>query len=186
MRGVQSGYTLVGLAMLMVVVGIVALTVLPSVLGKLQTRSVYRQAAVLDGLRDTVLGFAMEQCRLPTQDELLQYAPHHGLGGRSAYVLATGPELTTEKALNGMAATTATDLSLTVPVQGGVQQQRDLAFLVFGTGTNRCRDLESSGTEYTARVPGERFQRDGRTHVYDDLVRYVTLEALCNKTGCCR
>ncbi len=181
-----GGYTLVGMAMLLLVAGIIVLTVLPPVVGKLKTQALYQEKTAVLGVRDTVLGFAMENCRLPTQDELLACAPQYGLGGRTGYVFATTPGLTESFALKSLNAAAETDLTMRVPVQDGLERQENLVFLVYGTGLNRRKDLEADGTEYRARVLGEHFELDGRTHVYDDLVRYVTLQALCDKTGCCR
>lgn len=181
-----SGYTLVGLAMMMLVAGVVVLTILPPVIGKLKTQALQKEKAGVLGLRDTVLGFAMDTCRLPTLEELQAVAPQYGLTVRTGYILPATPVLTTPSALAAVGAATETDLALLVPVQAGDERRENLAFLIYGTGLNRCRDLEAVGTEYRARVPGECFELDGNAHVYDDLVRGVTLQALCSKTGCCR
>ncbi len=186
MKENAAGYTLVGLAMVLLVAGVIVLTVLPPVVGNLKTRALYTEKSAILGLRDTVLGFAMENCRLPTQNELQACAPQYGLGERTGYVVATSPVLTDASALKSLKAEAGTDLALRVPVQDGFEANVNLAFFVYTTGLNRREDLESEGMEYRIRVPGERFELDGQVHVYDDLVRYVTLEALCDKTGCCQ
>lgn len=181
-----SGYALVTLAMMLLVIGISLLALLPPVLGKLKTQALLQEKKDVLGLRDTVLGFAMDNCRLPTTDELQVVAPQYGLDSRTGYILAPSPVLTAASALGSVDSDAATELTLLVPAMDGVERYGNLAFMVYGTGLNRRKDLDTDGTECQARVSGERYEKDGKIRVYDDIVRGVTLQALCSKTGCCR
>ncbi len=174
------------MAMLLLVSGIVALTIFPPVLDRLKSRALQQQKNMVLGLRNTVLGFAMDNCRLPTREELKNAAPHYELDQRTVYVLPDSPELTSTACLKTLDADADTDLSLLAPVQEGEERIDNLAFIVLGTGLNHTQDLEAMEGAYVMRVPGERFEQDGSVRVYDDLVRAVTLESLCKKTGCCK
>ena len=185
----KKGFTLIGIAIIMIILGIL-LTLSISIMGvSVKKTKCAKSRKIVNEAKKTIVGFTIENMRLPSTDEFPNIVRDTDAWGRKLIYI---PDDATIK-YNG--STSRADLTGTgtniccgpTPIDLAVEDKTkgnftDVAFVVLSTGENGKQDTTFSnknmgGTLYyvaTIEKPGE---------TYDDIVEYMTLTDLRARTG---
>ncbi|MGE4299423.1 MAG: hypothetical protein AB7E47_15510 [Desulfovibrionaceae bacterium] len=165
-----AGFTLVEIAFVVVIVGMILAAVMPRVIKSIQKDFLKTEKTQLRAARDEIVGYVVgNDCKLPTA------ISGHTVGSWSETFGYDYPP-----ALSGVDLTTVTSTGVDVSIGG--RTVSDVAFLVYSPGRNKVVDLSSSTSNGTTTytVQGYDEQSASSTGNFDDIVDYVTLSYLKN------
>ena len=179
-RAPLDGFSLIEMAMLLIIIGLIASAVIPRVVKKTE-QEVFREGkGQTRSLRDEIVGFAVENCYLPDNASADMARMHKGSRwtGKTRYrpnthFLQSYLATQAPKTINSVSPE-----SLLVRTPDG--QSSPIAFILVSPGKNGAieTDLSSSPVEI------KQYQESG-ANTYDDVVDYVTVDHLrAMTTGC--
>ncbi len=177
----DHGFSLIEMAMLMVVVGLIAAAVIPKVLSRVN-REVNKEAKTSTRtLRDEVIGFAIAHCYLPDQNDFSALGHKQGRFGEQL-IYRPAQELTQ----SGLSTSGLTLNSATSNTRiRGVNQP--IAFFTVSAGQNRQFEAHS-GADYTntnnATTANPLALPPLGAGGFDDILDYVTLPYLQSMVSC--
>ncbi|WP_457572463.1 hypothetical protein [Desulfovulcanus sp.] len=202
-----SGFTLVEMAIIVIIVGIVVASIVPRMFTKIQKNKIKEAKQIVRAARDEIIGLAIMNAT--DTDAQLRYLPQNSTGytvpddvghrldpwGNPLlyYVAynATNATLANEnsticKFSNATNATTMSVITL------NDKHQPNVAFIVLSKGPNFHEDLRFNGTGinavgntgYSQYVAQNGSVSVNATMNFDDIVEFVTLDYLKEKVGC--
>ncbi|NGZ06430.1 MAG: hypothetical protein G8237_08740 [Magnetococcales bacterium] len=181
----SAGFSLIGMALFLTVLGVVISTALILLLPDLERVGRMVTVANLRADKNALLGFAARQRRLPDVSEFATLVPNSLDGYRNPIQYAYDGRLTGRDALCGFS-----DTLMAVADQGNV------AFVIWSSGRNGRVNRLSSGepdkrsgvVEGVVRFPNPPFSNqntpDDSSDDWDDLLEWVTLDVLQQRAGC--
>ncbi len=160
--GMKHGFSLIEMAMVLVVLGILATLIVPPITTVVQREKITQAKGSLRSVKDEIIGYAMLRRSLPTSLSVT---------GRTTDAWKNAYRYWPDAFLTGHDICQASDSSLTtIPnlvVKGG--KTNATAFVLSSDGPNRVRDiLPTGGTLVPTDISAPK----------DDLVDYVTLNQL--------
>ena len=185
----NKGFTLIGIAIIIIILGIL-LTLSVSIMGvSVKKTKCAKSRKIVNEAKKTIVGFTIENMRLPSTDEFSNIVRDTDAWGRKLIYIPDNATIeyngsTSRADLTGTGTNiccgpTPIDLAVEDKTKGNFT---DVAFVVLSTGENGKQDTTFSnknmgGTNYyvaTIEKPGE---------TYDDIVEYMTLIDLRARTG---
>ncbi len=179
-RAPLEGFSLIEMAMLLIIIGLIASAVIPRVVKKTE-QEVFREGkGQTRSLRDEIVGFAVENCYLPNNASADMARMHKGsrwsgstryrpnLNFLQSYIATQAP-----KTINSVSPE-----NLLVRTQDG--QSSPIAFILVSPGKNGAIETDLSASPVVIK----QYQESG-ANTYDDVVDYVTVDHLrAMTTGC--
>ncbi len=197
MRGRERGLTLIELAIVLVIVGIL-IGMGASIVGILVKRAKYNESVeVVNSAVQGIIGFATSSRRLPTDSELSSAVrtTRDSYGRDIAYIYDS--DLTTSSTY-GFCGLTSTDITVRVCADAScssvVQTINNVAFVVVSgdgnynnqtAGTQAITSATTINVYLQGIVVNDGYPGDVNvTEAYDDIVRWVSLSELQSEQGC--
>ncbi|MBG0775658.1 MAG: prepilin-type N-terminal cleavage/methylation domain-containing protein [Desulfovibrionaceae bacterium] len=171
------GFSLIEMAVILVILGLVLATVLPRVVETMQEEIAKGERTDVQAVRDEVVGYAIDNCALPDDLEALKdYSAHAAAKfGGEIYYYVDGNLTKTARDTNGTTIDNTSDGAFTVS-KGG-ESTDDVAFIVASKGRNKSVDTTLAANTLT--VPAY------EKNVSDDMVAFATLSYLKGVTANC-
>jgi prepilin-type N-terminal cleavage/methylation domain-containing protein len=206
----DSGFTLVEMAVVVIIVGIVVASIVPRMFTKIQKDKIKEGKQIVRAARDEILGLAIMNAT--DVDAQMRYLPLNSTNAAGEYTAPEdvvhrldpwGNELLYYVAYNATDATLANENSTickfsnsTNATTMGVvtfngKHQDNVAFIVVSKGPNFHEDLTFNSTTFkkVGKDGYSEYADDGSVPVdatleFDDIVEFVTLDYLKEKMGC--
>lgn len=190
----KRGFTLIEMAVVLVIVGLVLATTLPLLTERIAKQKATKGVQGLNILKQEIIGFAIANARLPTSVELQNFSGYEDVWDNPvAYYPATGLDSTTISP-----SLTTTDLTLRRTGSTGSDDFTDQAFIIASRGPNVNLQIDEDadpGTDIVVETyaPGyASFESVDnvntsndigslRLEPFDDVVDYVSLAFLQSK-----
>lgn len=189
----QRAFTLIEMALILILFGVILSTTLPKLFSKLSTDKVKKSKETISVARDELLGYAQVNGRLPVEDGTGTVpAVPSGQGIRSVsdswgspitYVLpaanATGGTLT------GSDICDLADTGMTITAPGATTE--NVAFIVASKGLNTRNDVSGVVLGGSTALTQLAFGADSTVNAgeqFDDVVQFVTLDYLKSLLDC--
>jgi len=185
-----NGFTLIEMALILILFGVILSTTLPKMLSDIKTDTARKSKNSVQEARDEIIGYALANNQLPAADggaspvvPTTIKSRFDAWGQGITYILpnvnATNGALWT----NDICAHAETNLSITTP--GGTTDE--VAFVVASKGMDQQGDVvyDAAGTSGTARtVTTQAFGAGAPPDEFDDIAEFVTFEYLKNQFSC--
>lgn len=174
------GFSLIEMAVLLVVVGLVASAVIPRIIKKTEQEVFRENKALARTIRDEIIGFAAEKCYLPADTNDLKQYRH--LGDRMTGNLTFRPA--TELTQAGLAGQPLTKVTTTLRVNvNGATLGDPIAFVVASPGKNG--KFEDRANIMSGNPVILKDYREDGANAFDDVIDFVTLQYLQSMTTGC-
>ncbi|WP_461210039.1 type II secretion system protein [Desulfocurvus sp. DL9XJH121] len=159
-RDARTGFSLIEMAVIMVIVGIVVATIMPRILGSVGKDKARKAKFGLQETRDEIIGYAAVHGNLPAPDtttvpgQILVPADLIGhntdpWGERIHYIVAKNSSDEFLYAVNVNQGSNATQLDVEQHPDSNdstvLSSTTDVAFILFSTGADRTQDVDDSG-----------------------------------------
>ncbi len=197
---IKSGFTLVEMAVIIVIVGLVVMTILPTMFGTIKKEKIKEARKIVETAREEIMGLTM----MNSTDHPLYYLPSNSTDNKTGepsvpeslahskdpwgnpllyYVAcnATGESLGNNTSGNWTSICEFTNSTLNVVDYVG-HNATGIAFIVVSRGPNQRLDIEFNGSgvnNYTDYITNH--NETNATFYFDDIAKFVTLDYLKNK-----
>ncbi len=181
------GFSLIEIAIIMVIIGLVIATTLPLVNKQLQTDISRSSKKILRSAREEIIGYAMSNCALPEDDNATAFGHIEGRL-RSAIRYRPARGLTWDDDIDDtyLSLNNATREVTGIPIETADGDTVYAAFVVADYGKNRSWDGTDNYTYDSGQADSGREVRLERlSEAFDDIVDYVLLDELAKYTPRC-
>ncbi len=196
----HSGFGLIEMAIIMVIVGVLIATIMPRILGGIATDKAKQAKFSLEEVRDEIIGYATINNKLPTPatdatsgDSIVPSNivthPFDAWGNTIRYIVAK--DSGTGNSLDNMKISSANGTQVDVvdrPYDTGTitNTTNDVAFIVYSLGADMTLDNSNGVANGIGTFTEYPFEADtdgpgGGANTNDDLVEYVILDYLQTK-----
>lgn len=195
MRKTGRGFTLIEMAIVLVIVGLILATTMPLLTERIARDKAAKGSRNVNTLKQEIIGYAMIEGHLPTADYVTDNfsGAEDAWGNPVAYYAATSLPAAAGSG-NTISGATSTDLKLIRTVSGPTSTTyQNMAFILASIGPNNNAEAAWNDSSVSHSGDGdagytgefEYFDRGGyglqAGFYYDDIVEYVTLEYLQTK-----
>ncbi len=181
-RSSRRGFSLVQMAGLLMVVGVIISTVVPALMSRIQKDKAQLGLQTIRSVRDEIIGFAITNSTHYLPQTLSSLSVSTDPWGNSwKYIVAHNNATGTSLSASDVSSATHTDLQVK---DRSIQTVSDVAFIIISYGPNLLMDANYDGLVYpgntgtvTLYSPGQRYTNGTN----DDQVEIVTLSYLKSK-----
>ena len=193
MQRTKRGFTLIEMAIVLVIVGLILATTLPLLTERIAKDKVTKGARTVNTLKQEIIGYSMLEGHLPTTDYVAaNFSGAEDVWGKSVHYYPADGLSGPDGSGNTLSAGTSS-LTLTRTTSTGTDTYSGMAFIIVSEGQNMSTEVDTSGLtadavgdplsiaiEYTGDI--KFYSRGGYTPTggesYDDIVEYVSLPYL--------
>ncbi|MGM0611443.1 MAG: type II secretion system protein, partial [Thermodesulfobacteriota bacterium] len=166
----KKGFTLIEMAIVLVVIGLIVGTIVPLLVTQTETAKLKQGKEKLRAIRDEVIGYAYQHNkRLPDLAEFENLGHSRDLWGDDYFFYRVASDLTT---MNICDAKDNSTMDLRLP-----DGDKKVAFVVSSKGPNFVQQINDNGSMVKVYPVGS----DVNNREFDDLYEYVTLGHLQSK-----
>lgn len=183
----SSGFTLIEMAIVVILIGALAGAIIPRLVASIPERKAKESRNLVKQARDEIIGLALQDSEyklVSTANFAGKIATRRDAWGQPLqYVIAADAD--TGNTLDSISPCKVEHTTLSVVTPGG-NRVNDIAYIVYSTGPNTADDANmvttSGNNEFRHQSLGSASITTGRE--YDEIVEYVTLDYLDNTFVC--
>ena len=194
MQRTKRGFTLIEMAIVLVIVGLILATTLPLLTERIAKDMVTKGARTVNTLKQELIGYAMLEGHLPTTDYVADnFSGAEDVWGNSVHYYPADGLTGAPGSGNTLDAAASSSLTLTKTTASLTETYSNMAYILVSEGQNMSTEVDLTGL--TPDVPGDPlttpieytgdivfYTRGGYTPAggerYDDIVEYVSLPYL--------
>lgn len=176
----NKGFTLIEMAIVIVIMGLIIGTVVPLLVTQIQHGKLKQGREVVETAKEEINGYAINKGCLPNSTDKIGHS-EDPWGKELFYRTAkNGSDKSLEcNGSNRNIICNSANTELSMELSGG-ETKDDIAFVVASGGPNYNKQFHNASNKVETFNYGE--EKDGDK--YDDIVEYVTLGSLKSKLGC--
>lgn len=184
----NKGFTLIEMAIVIVIMGLIIGTVVPLLVTQIQHGKLKQGREVVETAKDEIIGYAINKGCLP--ENIGKIGHSEDPWGKELFY-RTGKN-GSDKPLGCNGSNTdiicnSANTELSMALSGG-QTKDDIAFIVASGGPNYNKQFNNATNDVETYAYGKEVDKYGKDFVreekYDDILEYVTLDSLKSKLGC--